>query len=82
MKLSTKQQIIVDHIRKYGHITKQEAIPLIDTYYSNAAFHVGNVLSNMVKRGYIVRFKRGVFELGKFSRSIPNVENKNQMKLL
>lgn len=82
MKLSTKQQIIIDHIRKHGQITKQEAIPLIDTYYCNAAFHVGNVLSNMVKRGYIRRIKRGVFELGQFSNSVKGVEIKNQMKLL
>ncbi len=81
MKLSEKQQIIIDYIRKHGAITKKQAIPLIDTYYMNSAFHVGNILSNMVKRGYIKRIKNGVFELGGKSHSIPNIEPKNQTKL-
>lgn len=80
MKLSTKQQAIIDHIRKHGQITKQEAIPLIDTYYHNSAFHVGNVLSNMVKQGYIRRVKRGVFEISQ-PNSTKEVEDKDQIAL-
>lgn len=62
--MSPKQSIVVAHLRQHNRITLREAVGLIGgDVYCNRSFHVGNVLSNMVKRGMLVRVKRGVFEL-------------------
>lgn len=81
MKLSEKQQTIIDYIREHGQATKQELIPLVNTYFHNASKHVGDLLSNMVKRGYIKRVKPGVFELGGKSNSVPVIVDKDQTRL-
>jgi hypothetical protein len=64
--LSTKQSIIIQALREQPQITLSHAICLIGrNIYHNAPKHVGAVLSNMVKRGQIVRIKPGVFQLPK-----------------
>ena len=61
---STKQFEIVEAIKKHGHITKKEAVEIVGkNIYCNADFHVGNILSNMVKKGMIKRLKPGIFTL-------------------
>ena len=45
-------------------ITLDRAVELIGgDIYHNERFHVGNILSNMVKRNILVRLKRGVYTL-------------------
>jgi predicted transcriptional regulator of viral defense system len=62
--MSIKQRIILRALRSRKQITLEEAIALIGTdIYRNQAKHVGAVLSNMVKRGFLVRVKPGLFEL-------------------
>jgi len=62
--LSPKQRAVIEHLRKAGQITLTEAVCLIGRdIYANQKFHVGNVLSNMVKRGLLMRVKPGVFKL-------------------
>ena len=57
-----------DEINKYlnangGKITLDQAVDLIGaSYYSNERFHVGNVLSRMVKSQKLTRIRPGVFE--------------------
>jgi hypothetical protein len=57
-----------NEINKYlnangGKITLDQAVDVIGaSYYSNARFHVGNVLSRMVKSGKLTRIRPGVFE--------------------
>lgn len=60
--LSPKQETIVNQIEIMGSITLSAAVHLIgrDIYY-NSDKHVGALLSNMVKRGLIVRIRPGVF---------------------
>ena len=66
MKLTIKQQKVVDFIRKSSdnQITKKQAVELIDDHYCNGSKHVGEVLSRMVKSGTLKRIKNGVFTLG------------------
>ena len=62
MKLTTKQLQIMQHIEKYGSITKKEAVTILGRhYYYNASKHVGELLSRMVKSGHITREKRGTY---------------------
>jgi hypothetical protein len=57
-----KPQAILEYLRDHETITKKEAVVLIGgSYYCNAAFHVGNVLSRMVKSRLIARIKPGLY---------------------
>ena len=63
MKPSEKQQKVLDYLEANGQITLGEAVMIIGRdYYCNERFHVGQVLSRMVKRGLIKRVSRGLFE--------------------
>lgn len=46
-----------------GSITKLRAVQLVGSQYHNQRKHTGAILSNMIRRGYIERVKRGVFRL-------------------
>lgn len=60
--MSPKQSTILRELRTADTITLDRACELIgQDLYANAKFHVGNVLGNMVKRGYLVRIKPGLF---------------------
>lgn len=62
MALSTKQKSVLAYIRQHGRITTDEAVTIIGgDYFGNASFHVGAVLSRMVKSKLVRREKRGVF---------------------
>jgi hypothetical protein len=61
-KMSRKQKIIMGALATKQSITLQDAVRLIGgNIYINAEKHTGALLSNMVKRGMIVRLKPGVF---------------------
>ncbi len=81
--MTDKQKILFEFCRFNTQITKRKAVELIgNTYYTNAAKHVGDVLSRMVKSGLFIRIKPGVFALGDRTKkdkkeSIPE----NQLKL-
>lgn len=61
--MSPKQSKIMEHLRRNSSIDLATAVELIGgDIYTNKKFHVGNVLSNMVKRGMINRVKPGLFE--------------------
>lgn len=82
MNLSDKQIGIVNFIRSNGNITKKQAVEMYDhCYYYNGTKYIGEILSNMVKRGYIKRVKNGVFELGNFSNQLAGIVDKNQINL-
>lgn len=62
--MSPKQTEVMKFFADHEYLTINQAVELIGkNIYHNASFHVGNVLSNMVKRGMIRRVKRGVFAL-------------------
>ena len=64
MKPSRKQQAIIRSARMNGFITLKEAVHLVGgDVYANADKHTGAILSNMVKRGMLVRVKPGMFKL-------------------
>lgn len=52
------------NLARQGQFTKKQAVEIVGgSYYCNASFHVGNILSRMVKAGMLRRVKNGVFEL-------------------
>jgi predicted transcriptional regulator of viral defense system len=62
MRPSPKQSVILAALRQRERLTLSEAVELIGgDIYTNQAFHVGNILSRMVKRGMIRRIKPGLF---------------------
>jgi predicted transcriptional regulator of viral defense system len=61
-----KQKLIIRFTQQNENkISLDEAISIkgVDTYYCNERFHVGNILSRMVKTGILKRVKPGKFEL-------------------
>lgn len=57
-----------------GYFTKREAVAQYGhRYYCNADFHVGNLLSTMVKRGILVREKPGHYRIGKKIQPPPTI---------
>ncbi len=63
-KSSKKQDAVLAFLREAPTITLDQAVAVIGrNLYANAKFHVGNVLSNMVKRGMLRRIKPGLFAL-------------------
>lgn len=82
MPLTPKQTAVLEYAHKNGgQITKQEAMGLIDTHYSNGAFHVGNVLSRMVKARLLIRLNPGVFKVGTGKKSKPATTMTGQTSL-
>lgn len=82
MTLSEKQQIIVKFIRGNGQIETSQANNLLKPYYyHNHEHYVSEILTNMVKRRYIKRVRRGVYEIGSFASSVPGIVDKNQTNL-
>lgn len=85
MKLSDKQQLIVNYIRQNGTITTMQANQLLSCfYYHNAAHYISEILTNMVKRRYIIRTSRGIYSLGSLgslSNSIHGASDKTQQSL-
>ena len=64
MKPSRKQQAVLRSAKMNGFITLKEAVHIVGgDIYANAEKHVGAILSNMVKRGMLVRVKPGTFKL-------------------
>jgi hypothetical protein len=64
MKPSRKQQDIIRSAKMNGFITLKEAVCLVGgDVYANADKHTGAILSNMVKRGMLIRVKPGTFKL-------------------
>jgi len=64
MKPSRKQQAVIRSAKMNGFVTLKEAVHLVGgDIYANAEKHVGSILSNMVKRGMLVRVKPGTFKL-------------------
>lgn len=61
-KPSPKQAKVLGYVREHGQITLQQGVDLIGTdIYAKACKHVGVTLSNMVRRGMLVRVTKGVF---------------------
>jgi len=62
--ISPKRRMILVTLRERQTLTLDDAVELIGRdIYANKKFHVGNVLSAMVKQGLIRRVKPGVFTL-------------------
>lgn len=77
MALTKKQSQILRYCKANGGITKKQAVVLIDDYYHNADFLVGQILSRMVNAGLLTRVKPGVFIAG----GQPKKSDANQIKL-
>lgn len=82
--LSPKQGKIVAFMRGKDSVTKKELVDEFEHwYYTNAAFHIGVILSNMVNRGVLIRIKKGHFKIGRNSSNTDlSLNNPNQTKLL
>lgn len=62
--ISEKQKEILRYCQENGEITKQQAVELIGgCYYHNKSKHTGDVLTRMVKRGFLKREKRGLYKI-------------------
>jgi hypothetical protein len=62
--MTTRQDMILRHVREHGCITLLEATLLTGAgLYANAERHVGASLARMVRRGLLARVRRGVFGL-------------------
>lgn len=80
MKLTPHQKTVVQMINDAPDniITKQDVCKVI-RFYNNTEHYVGEILSRMVKMGYIRRIKNGVFTIGSGMRAVEQI--KNQTKL-
>lgn len=86
MKLSTKQRKIINFIRETGSITVEQcqSMPGVNTYYYNGAKHCGNLLRNMARQGFLVRIKRGLYEIpenGRIRKHVVDGQPENQQQL-
>jgi predicted transcriptional regulator of viral defense system len=64
MKPSRKQQAVLRSAKTNGFVTLKEAVRLVGgDVYANTEKHTGAILSNMVKRGMLIRVKPGTFKL-------------------
>jgi hypothetical protein len=76
-RLSPKQQTVIDHLSKHPTMTLSDAVELIGRdVYANKRFHVGCVLTRMIKRKLIVRLKRNCYALAR-----ENPQNLDQLPL-
>lgn len=84
MALSRKQALIVNFMRGKESTSKKEIVEKFDHWhYTNSDFHIGAILSNMVKRGIIKRIKNGLFKIGTNSANTDlSLNNPDQIKLL
>lgn len=73
--ISTKRRAVLEFLKTNRVITLTEAVSLIGgNVYANKRFHVGNVLSAMVKLGLIVRLSPAIFALTKSTELESEVE--------
>lgn len=80
--LTWKQQKILEFLMSHETMTKKDAMGMIDTHFHNGDKHVGEVLSRMVKRGFITRIKPGLFKLKSVNPDGSNdFKNPNQLDL-
>ena len=73
--MSWKAEKIITYAKcsKGMQFTKKEAVELIGhTYYHNADFNVGNVLSRLVNSGRLERVKKGVYKIAEKTPDNPN----------
>lgn len=64
--VSPKRAKVLAWLRDHPDITLDDAVKLIGgNIYANARFHVGNVLSAMVRAKLLVRVKPGTFRLNR-----------------
>lgn len=62
--MSPKQTAIIEYLEEHGSITLGQATELVGkNVYHNASKHTGALVANMVKRGLIVKVKRGEWRL-------------------
>jgi hypothetical protein len=79
MKLTEKQQILVDACRDRGQLTKQEADKLLEShYYYNHSKYVSEVLARLVSAKIMERVKVGIYRLTEASP----YSDDDQLKLL
>ena len=81
--MTTEQKDIIQWAKFVGgKFTKSEAVARFGVeYYHNGAFHVGERLSRMVKSGHLVRVQRGVYKVGKGTKSNPAKIDADQTSL-
>ena len=76
----SKNKAILNHLRKVESATLSELYNISDySYYCNWESNFGKVMSRLVKSGFVVRIKPGLFKLAESnppqSKSIPEIEN-------
>lgn len=82
MALTEKQKKVIIYAQAHdNHITKAEAMALINDYYHNGSKHVGDVLSRMVNSGLLVRVSPGKFKTCLGTRNKPATIINNQPNL-
>lgn len=60
--LSDRAQLIMQHVSKAGTIDINTALKVAGDYYHNGRKHIGEVLSMLIRNGYIERIKPGLFK--------------------
>jgi hypothetical protein len=61
---SFKQKTVIHFLHTHPDLSLTDAVPLIGHHiYYNQKKHIQRILSNMVKRGLLVRAKRGLYTL-------------------
>lgn len=63
--MTPKQKAIVNYLQSNESITFDKVRELIDDHYCNGGKHCSDAMTRMVKQGFIVRVKKGVFSLNK-----------------
>jgi predicted transcriptional regulator of viral defense system len=58
-----KRTLLFRHFKNAESFTKDDAVQIIGKYYyCNQRFHVGNILSRLVKGGALKRLKQGRYK--------------------
>lgn len=76
--MTEKQKAILDYIGDHELIKKDIVNKFLGWYHCNQAFHIGSVLSRMVKAGILERPRHGVYR--KKQSATPD-ENDPQLNL-
>lgn len=74
--MTPQQRQIYDFVRRNGQATKKEISEIADNYFCNGEKHIGDRLGRMVKAGFLIRVKNGLYKpgFGKKHRPVPRPE--------
>jgi glucan-binding YG repeat protein len=78
--MTEKQKAIYQYLAQNGETKKSILVQKFGHwYYTNSAFHLGNLLHTMIKQGFIMRVKTGVYAVGKTPQVVTSDPNQKSL---